>query len=116
VYIGHSYDSYLGNHLAAIYPNDADDLVLTGWSAQMPVLKGNPTLEAKAILLAAELSKAFAGLEAGYLAQINGTAVEMAYYSGGYDPILPRLDFAVEDTIGISQLCSVTEMRTTSHF
>jgi hypothetical protein len=40
----------------------------------------------------------------------------MAYYSGGYDPTLPRLDFAVEDTIGISQLCSVTEMRTTPHF
>jgi pimeloyl-ACP methyl ester carboxylesterase len=33
VYVGHSYGSYLGNHLAAIYPDDADDLVLTGWSA-----------------------------------------------------------------------------------
>jgi hypothetical protein len=41
-------------------------------------------------------------VDLGYLAQINETAVEMAYYSGGYDPTLPRLDFAVEDTIGIS--------------
>jgi hypothetical protein len=82
----------------------------------MLVLKGTPTLEAKATLPAAELSKAFTGLELRYLAQINGTAVEMAYYSGGYDPTLPRLDFAVEDTIGTSQLCCVTGMRTTSHF
>ena len=42
--------------------------------------------------------------------------VEMAYYCRGYDATLPRLDFAVEDTIRTSQRCSATVMQTTSHF
>lgn len=42
--------------------------------------------------------------------------VEMAYYCRGYDATLPRLDFAVEDTIGTSQRCSATVMQTTSYF
>lgn len=92
----------MGNHLSAKYPDDADDFILTGWSARGPDLIGNPGLTV--ILPAASLSKAFTGLDAGHLILTTAAAVEESLYGGGYDPTLPRVDWAVEDTTGLSQL------------
>jgi pimeloyl-ACP methyl ester carboxylesterase len=104
VYVGHSYGSALANHLAATHPDDADDYVLTGWSAQEPILKGCPCLTT--LLPASKISKAFTGLAAGYMAATTVDAVEGPLYAGGYDPTMPRLDYAVEDTTALGQLVS----------
>lgn len=114
VYVSHSYGSALGNHLAATYPDDADDFVLTGWSAKEPNMKGSPGLTT--LLPAANLSMAFTGLAAGYLAVTTASAVEKSLYAGGYDPTLPRVDYAVEDTTGLSQLVAVTGFQNASSF
>ncbi|KAL2127268.1 hypothetical protein VTI74DRAFT_11000 [Chaetomium olivicolor] len=98
VYVGHSLGSFLGAALAAKYPADADALVLTAYNAVH--IDFSDVLAAKWVS-AADLDPARfgAGLARGYVTLGKEEERTKAFFRGGYDPAIPKLDFKHEDTL-----------------
>lgn len=110
VLVGHSVGSLVSNPLTAKYPNDADAVVLTGFSK---------TLTATQILLFG-LAPAdivdptrYGGLNPGYLEVSSEPGFDTAFYwPGDYDTAFAHYDFLNRGTIplgeGITILVSTT--------
>jgi pimeloyl-ACP methyl ester carboxylesterase len=109
VYVGHSYGSLLGTGLAALHPSDSDAVVLTGAGTAYA-----PT----AIALVSDIASArdvfprFASLVAGYLTLQHEATIQATFFSGAYDPNVPAVNFAFEDTVTPGELL-VNEYATT---
>jgi pimeloyl-ACP methyl ester carboxylesterase len=96
IFIGHSYGSITGIAAARLYLNFADAMVLTGWSSS-PVVP-SPLIPLQ-FLSASLVSSRFAGYPLGYLTASNETARTAMFYGGNFDPIIPNLDFELEDVV-----------------
>ncbi len=99
---GHSYGSIIGVALAGRYPKDIDILIATAQSTT----PYPPTLVALTDDLASARSTfpRLAGRPTGYLAVKHESVREAAFYTGGYDPALARLDYALSDAVTPGEL------------
>ncbi|KAK3934677.1 Alpha/Beta hydrolase protein [Diplogelasinospora grovesii] len=95
-YVGHSYGSFIGEALARVYPEDADALVLTGYSTSLNLGAGS----ALQVASAANLFPARYGrLPLGYVTIAEETQREAVFYAGAYDKRIPQVDYLFEDTV-----------------
>lgn len=103
VYVGHSYGSLLGNAMARLYPEDADAIILTGYSAKVPrfvpVIYNN-------LKPASQTSSRYGAFEAGYLRATNLTGRIDAFYGppNTYDLSLAIHDFLTADTVTLGEV------------
>jgi pimeloyl-ACP methyl ester carboxylesterase len=101
IFVGHSYGSFLGNHLAHAYPSSAADAyVLTGFSSNMTfplALIGN--LGSAAVVNPGR----FTGVPMGYATVEHEAVRTKTFYTGDYDAAVAARDFATEDTITIGE-------------
>jgi len=111
IYVGHSFGSALGNHVAKDNPNAADAYVLTGYSSTV-ALPVNLILD---FASAAVVNPArFSGLPLGYWAGQTESVRTGYMYAGNYDPALPPVDFATHDIFAVGEgLSPGFEMRVT---
>jgi pimeloyl-ACP methyl ester carboxylesterase len=112
VYVGHSFGSALGNHVARDNPGAADAYVLTGYSSTV-ALPINLQLD---FASAAIVNPArFPGLPLGYWAGQNVPVRTSYCYAGNFDPALPQVDFDNHDTFAVGEGVSPGfEMRVTA--
>ena len=100
VYVGHSFGSALGNHVARDNPRAADAYVLTGYSSTV-ALPINLQLD---FASAAIVNPArFPGLPLGYWAGKNVPVRTSYFYAGNFDPALPQIDFDTHDTFAVGE-------------
>src|SRR3569833_3186283 len=100
VYVGHSYGSWLGNHLAADDPSAVDAYVLTGYSGTV-ALPINLTLD---FFSAAVVDPArFAGVPLGYLAGQTESVRTNTFYAGSFSPAIAHRDFQTHDTFAVGE-------------
>ncbi|KAL2155381.1 hypothetical protein VTH82DRAFT_123 [Thermothelomyces myriococcoides] len=103
ILVGHSFGSFLSAGLATQYPEDADALVLTGYS-------GQPDFSRMAVaswVSAGEWQPERFGpdLARGYLTLSEAAEREAAFYfADGSDPAVAAADFAGEDTVTAGEL------------
>jgi pimeloyl-ACP methyl ester carboxylesterase len=97
VYVGHSFGSGLGVHLAATYPNDIDGLLLTG----IATVRGNPSTGS----LYNQWDSAPG--EPGYLQSTNKTGRRDYYFYGDYD--LAEADWEGQDTVTTGEFLTTAE-------
>jgi len=96
VYIRHSYRSFIGASLGNKYPADADAIVLTGYST---TTNFTDVIEAHWASAVAVNPARFAGVARGYLTMAQEADRTGAFYASGFDPAIPPVDFAFEDTV-----------------
>ncbi|KAK4234370.1 putative cardiolipin-specific deacylase, mitochondrial [Achaetomium macrosporum] len=102
VIVGHSYGSYVGAALAAQHPADAEAAVLTGYSNYYnftDVINAEwvPAAQHDPARLGANLPK-------GYVTMAREEDRTRALYAGAYDPAIPPVDFASEDTLTVGEI------------
>ncbi|GAW24140.1 hypothetical protein ANO14919_137210 [Xylariales sp. No.14919] len=111
IYVGHSFGSGLGVHLAAAHPDDFDGLVLTG----IATVRGNPQ---PGSLLArwAPAAQAFpdrfpVNLPPGYLVSTNKTGRRALYWGApsGFDDGLFERDWAGQGTNPLGEVLTTGE-------
>jgi pimeloyl-ACP methyl ester carboxylesterase len=111
IYVGHSFGSGLGVHLAAAHPGDFDGLVLTG----IATVRGNPQ---PGSLLArwAPAAQAFPNrfppdLPGGYLVSTNKTGREALYWGAraDFDAALFERDWVGQGTHPLGEVLTVAE-------
>jgi pimeloyl-ACP methyl ester carboxylesterase len=97
VYVGHSFGSGLGVHLAATHPEDVDGLLLTG----IAEVRGNPA--------PGTLANDWASVsgEPGYLKSTNKTARRDLYFYGDYD--LAEADWEGQGTVTTGEFLTTAE-------
>ncbi|KAK3349192.1 Alpha/Beta hydrolase protein [Lasiosphaeria hispida] len=95
VWVGHSYGSFLGSTIARQFPADADAMVLMGFSTT----ENFTDVLTAAWTAAAHHAPADGNLPTGYLTLASEAGRAAVFYAGEFDPALPPLDFAREDTI-----------------
>jgi pimeloyl-ACP methyl ester carboxylesterase len=102
IYVGHSHGSIIGEAVAAMYPDSADGLVLTGYSAKAD----STNVLSTAPFPAALFSSRFAGLNTGYVVTSYAPSRELVLYghNGTFDPKVSELDFQTQDTVSIGEL------------
>jgi len=100
IYVGHSFGSALGNHVAKDNPNAADAYVLTGFSSTV-ALPINLTLDFASAAIVNPTR--FAGLPLGYWAGQTVSVRTATFYAGQFDPALPLVDFEVHDTFAVGE-------------
>jgi pimeloyl-ACP methyl ester carboxylesterase len=99
-YVGHSFGSLLAVTLAAKYPDDADALVLTGYSASLVFPWSGFPFEPVVSLFPQRYTTA----PFGYLSVSSEAVREASFYAGDYDPRIPYGDFLYEDTVTSGEL------------
>ncbi|KAI0404081.1 alpha/beta-hydrolase [Xylaria palmicola] len=111
IYVGHSFGSGLGVHLAAAHPDDVDGLVLTG----IATVRGNPqpgSFLARWAPAAAAFPDRFPrDLPRGYLASTNRTGREGLYWGprNTFDAALLERDWAGQGTHPLGEVLTVGE-------
>ncbi|KAF2422189.1 alpha/beta-hydrolase [Tothia fuscella] len=97
IYVGHSWGSGLGVHLAASHPDDFDGMILTG----IAQVRGNPSV--------GSLYNRWDSLpgHVGYLASANKTARREYFFYGDYD--LVEDDWNGQGTISTGEFLTGTE-------
>ncbi|CAG8971836.1 hypothetical protein HYALB_00001947 [Hymenoscyphus albidus] len=80
IYVGHSYDSIIGNALTSKYPTDVDSIVLTGCSSVFYYT--NQTIAGLAVFAPASITDParFGNLSPGYVQTINLDGVREVFY------------------------------------
>lgn len=106
IFTGHSYGSITGVAAARFAPNFVDAIVLTGWSAFIPL--PNPLLLIQ-MQPAALLFDRFKGYPLGYITGSNETGHEEIFYGGAYDPAIPKMSFDTQDVMTCGEGGSVAE-------
>ncbi|KAM6477923.1 alpha/beta-hydrolase [Trichoderma sp. SZMC 28011] len=96
VFTGHSYGSITGVAAARFVPTFADAVVLTGWSAFVPLPSPMLALQMQP---AALLFDRFKGYPLGYITASNKTGHEEIFYAGAYDPTIPKMSFDTQDVM-----------------
>lgn len=100
IYVGHSFGSALGNHVAKDNPDAVDAYVLTGFSSTV-ALPINLTLDFASAAIVDPVR--FAGLPLGYWAGQTESVRTAAFYAGEFDPALPLVDFGAHDTFAVGE-------------
>ncbi len=95
VYVGHSYGSFLGSTIVCQFPDDADALVLTGFSTT----ENFSDVVTAQWTSARQHAPALGNLPLGYITLASEADRTAVFYAGDFDPALPPLDFRVEDTL-----------------
>ncbi|KAL2759080.1 hypothetical protein ACRALDRAFT_2134257 [Sodiomyces alcalophilus JCM 7366] len=100
IYVSHSYGGWVGNGLVTRYPQDVDAMVLTGYSGAP-----NFSVFADYQLRSASLlaPNRFPNVPLGYITFGQRAQREAAFYAGRYDPAIPKMDFAFQDTWTIGE-------------
>ncbi|UKZ79322.1 hypothetical protein TrVFT333_007072 [Trichoderma virens FT-333] len=96
VFTGHSYGSITGVAAARFVPDFVDAIVLTGWSAFVPL--PSPLLQLQ-MQPAALLFDRFKGYPLGYITASNETGHEESFYGGAYDHTIPKISFDTQDVM-----------------
>ncbi|KAI3319017.1 alpha/beta-hydrolase [Xylariaceae sp. AK1471] len=111
IYVGHSFGSGLGVHLAAAHPGDFDGLVLTG----IATVRGNPQ-PGSFLARWAPAAQAFperfpSDLPGGYLVSTNKTGREGLYWGAhaDFDAALFERDWAGQGTHPLGEVFTVAE-------
>jgi len=107
VYVGHSYGSSLGNHLALAHPNDVDAYILTGFSSAFTF----PTNFLYDLIPAAAMATdnatgRFRSLPLGYFSSQTLAARTSSLYAGNFDNSTAACDFNARDTFTIGEALS----------
>ena len=108
VYVGQSFGSILGHALATKYPNDADRIILNGWSFEV-INSAVATLGMDLVPAAVAQPSVFGNLSAGYLAATSLSGFESIDFYGGpaggyYDPGTAEQDFAHIGTVSLGEV------------
>ncbi|KAK0617576.1 Alpha/Beta hydrolase protein [Immersiella caudata] len=112
IYVGHSFGSALGNHVAADNPEAADAYVLTGYSSTVALPVNLIADFASAAIVNPER---FSGLPLGYWAGQTESIRTEYMYAGNYDLVLPPRDFETHDIFAVGEgLSPGFEMRVTA--
>ncbi|RFU81397.1 alpha beta-hydrolase [Trichoderma arundinaceum] len=106
VFTGHSYGSITGVAAARFDPDFVDAMVLTGWSAFVPLPSPMLLLQMQS---AALLFNRFQGYPLGYITASNETGHEAIFYSGNYDPAIPKMSFEAQDVMTCGEGGSLVE-------
>ena len=105
ILVGHSIGSLVSNPLTAKYPNDADAVVLTGFSNDLmfsQILSFG--LEPADIAQPAR----YGNLAPGYLEGTNEAGITTAFWwPGGYDPAFAAYDYSIRGTIPLGEGATV---------
>jgi pimeloyl-ACP methyl ester carboxylesterase len=106
IYVGHSYGSLIANALSEKYPNDADSLVLTGFSKQL--LVACPGVLLTGLFLPADilLPSRFGNLDPGYTAGSSKSGREALFYSvpgRDFDPQIFEVDYQTQGTLSLGE-------------
>lgn len=102
IYTGHSFGSFLGAALAAQYPSDADALVLTGYNSYNDF---TDVSQADWVSAADAYPARFGdGLPKGYVSMSNVAQRTAGFFAGAFDPAIPPVDFAGQDTLTDGEL------------
>ncbi|WPA97558.1 uncharacterized protein RHO25_002168 [Cercospora beticola] len=110
VYVGCSYGSEIGNLLAAVYPDDFQEMILTGWSKSvLPSLPGVTALGAQP---ASQVdAKSFGDLAQGYMTTPNETTRTESFFGDpnvvDFEPEVAHLFFQRKDVVSAGQFVSV---------
>ncbi|KAI5455873.1 Alpha/Beta hydrolase protein [Mariannaea sp. PMI_226] len=95
-FVGHSYGSITGVAAARLTPGFADALIMTGWSAYLPL--PSPLLELQ-MHSAALLFDRFKTLPLGYLTASNKTGHKNIFFGGSFDPQIPETSFLLQSVM-----------------
>ncbi|KAI5455615.1 Alpha/Beta hydrolase protein [Mariannaea sp. PMI_226] len=95
-FVGHSYGSVTGVAAARLTPGFADALIMTGWSAYLPL--PSPLLQLQ-MHSAALLFDRFKKLPLGYLTASNKTGHENIFFGGSFDPRIPETSFRLQSVM-----------------
>ncbi|KAK3939767.1 putative cardiolipin-specific deacylase, mitochondrial [Diplogelasinospora grovesii] len=101
VFVGHSYGCFLGTALASQHPGDADAMVLTGFATTIDF---SDVTNAQWAGAAHVMPQRFAGVPLGYVALVQQAQRTASFYAGAYDPAIPPVDFAYEDTLSCGEV------------
>ncbi|KAK4140159.1 putative cardiolipin-specific deacylase, mitochondrial [Dichotomopilus funicola] len=97
VFVGHSWGSYLGAAMATQYPNDADALVLTGYSNYFDF---SDVINADwASAADFDPARFDPSLPKGYVTITKQPQRTASFFAGNFDPAIPDIDFEGEDTL-----------------
>lgn len=96
VFTGHSYGSITGVAAARLSPNFVNAMILTGWSAFVPLPSPLLLLQMQP---AALLFDRFKGYPLGYITASNETGHEEIFYGGDYDATIPKMSFDGQDVM-----------------
>jgi pimeloyl-ACP methyl ester carboxylesterase len=106
IFVGHSYGSVSGIATARFFPTFADVLVLTGWSAFVPLPDPLLLLQMHSASL---LFDRFENLPLGYITGSNKTGHAEIFYGGDFDPTIPETSFALQDIMTTGEGGSIGE-------
>lgn len=113
IYVGHSFGSGLGVHLAAAHPDDFDALILTG----IATVRGNPqpgSFLARWAPAAQSQARFPRDTPAGYLVSTNKTGREALYWGArsDFDAEMFERDWAGQGTHPLGEVLTVAEYLT----
>jgi len=100
IYVGHSFGSALGNHVAKDSPSAVDAYVLTGYSSTV-ALPINLTLDFFSAAIANPAR--FSGIPLGYWAGQIEPVRAATFYAGCFEPAIPHLDLLEHDTFAVGE-------------
>jgi pimeloyl-ACP methyl ester carboxylesterase len=109
IWVGHSGGSFLGQQLAAAYPLDLDVMILTGFAAI------DVQAEIAAVLPIFTPATGITNLLPGYLTLPSAAIREELFYAGNYNPVIPVLDFAVQDTTTVGEIANLELINATKY-
>jgi pimeloyl-ACP methyl ester carboxylesterase len=104
VYVGHSYGSLVGNHLAVNHPFDVDAYILSGFSLKLAQGVAG-VLVLPAFLPAAAVSPTrFGGSDPGYLMASSQSGFRTVFYHGDYAEEVFQYDYSRRQTVTVSEV------------